>query len=43
VLVDRRSGRPMDSPDFVYAAGPAAGPAVLERVAQMAQGRGARA
>jgi len=37
VLVDRRTGKPMDSPDFVYAAGPAAGPAVLERVAQVAE------
>jgi hypothetical protein len=42
VLVDRRTGKPMDSPDFVYAAGPAAGPIVLERVAQVARGRGAR-
>jgi DNA-binding HxlR family transcriptional regulator len=40
VLVDRRSGKPMDDPDFVFAAGPAAGPAVLERVAQVARGRG---
>jgi DNA-binding HxlR family transcriptional regulator len=40
VLVDRRTGKPMDSPDFVYAAGPAAGPIVLERVAQVARGRG---
>jgi DNA-binding HxlR family transcriptional regulator len=39
VLVDRRSGKPMDSPDFVYSAGPAAGPVVLERVAQVARGR----
>lgn len=39
VLVDRRTGKPMDSPDFVYAAGPAAGPVVLERVAQVAQRR----
>jgi DNA-binding HxlR family transcriptional regulator len=39
VLVDRRSGKPMDSPDFVYAAGPAADPVVLERVAQVARGR----
>lgn len=39
VLVDRRSGKPMDSPDFVYAAGPAAGPVVLERVAQVARRR----
>jgi len=43
VLVDRRSGKAMDSPDFVYAAGPAAGPVVLERVAQVARGRGAGA
>jgi DNA-binding HxlR family transcriptional regulator len=43
VLVDRRTGKPMDSPDFVYAAGPAAGPIVLERVAQVARGRGERA
>jgi DNA-binding HxlR family transcriptional regulator len=40
VLVDRRSGKLMDDPDFVYAAGPAAGPFVLERVAQVARGRG---
>lgn len=39
VLVDRRTGKPMDSPDFVYAAGPAADPVVLERVAQVAQRR----
>lgn len=39
VLVDRRSGKPMDSPDFVYSAGPAAGPVVLERVAQVARAR----
>ena len=39
VLVDRRTGKSMDSPDFVYAAGPAAGPFVLERVAQVAQRR----
>jgi len=39
VLVDRRSGKPMDSPDFVYAAGPAAGPVVLERVAQVTRRR----
>jgi DNA-binding HxlR family transcriptional regulator len=39
VLVDRRSGKPMNSPDFVYAAGPAADPVVLERVAQVARGR----
>lgn len=37
VLVDRRTGKPMDSPDFVYAAGPAAGPVVLERVSQVAE------
>ncbi|HWW25257.1 MAG TPA: helix-turn-helix domain-containing protein [Caulobacter sp.] len=43
VLVDRRSGKPMDSPDFVYAAGPAASPAVLERVAAVARRRGAPA
>jgi DNA-binding HxlR family transcriptional regulator len=41
VLVDRRTGKPMDSPDFVYAAGPAAGPVVLDRVAQVARGRSA--
>lgn len=40
VLVDRRSGKPMDSPDFAYSAGPAAGPVVLERVAQVARRRG---
>ena len=39
VLVDRRTGKPMDSPDFVYAAGPAADSVVLERVAQVARGR----
>ena len=39
VLVDRRTGKPMDDPDFVYAAGPAADPVVLARVAQVAQGR----
>lgn len=43
VLIDRRTGKPMDSPDFVYAAGPAAGPVVLERVAQVARKRGAPA
>ena len=37
VVVDRRTGKPMDSPDFVYAAGPAAGPFVLERVAKVAE------
>lgn len=42
VLVDRRTGKPMDSPDFVYAAGPAAGPAVLDRVSQLARGRMAK-
>ena len=39
VLVDRRTGKPMDDPGFVYAAGPAAGPVVLARVAQVRQGR----
>ena len=39
VLVDRRTGKPMDSPDFIYAAGPAADPVVLERVAQVARRR----
>jgi len=39
VLVDRRTGKPMDSPDFVYAAGPAAGPMVLDRVARVAEWR----
>jgi DNA-binding HxlR family transcriptional regulator len=43
VLVDRRTGKPMDGPDFVYAAGPAAGPVVLARVAQVAQRRSPRA
>jgi DNA-binding HxlR family transcriptional regulator len=43
VLVDRRTGKPMDSPDFVYAAGPAAGPMVLERVAQVERARRTRA
>lgn len=37
VLVDRRTGKPMDSPDFVYAAGPAAGPVVLDRVARVGE------
>lgn len=41
VLVDARSGKLMDSPDFVYSAGPAAEPFVLERVAQVARRRGA--
>jgi DNA-binding HxlR family transcriptional regulator len=41
IMVDRRTGKPMDSPDFVYAAGPAAGPMVLARVAQVARARGA--
>jgi DNA-binding HxlR family transcriptional regulator len=41
IVVDRRTGKPMDSPDFVYAAGPAAGPVVLDRVAQVARARGA--
>lgn len=40
VLVDRRTGKPLDSPDFVYAAGPAAGPLVLARVAQVERSRG---
>lgn len=39
VLVDRLSGKPMDSPDFVYSAGPAADAVVLERVAHVARGR----
>lgn len=39
VLVDRRSGKPMDSPDFVYAAGPAASPETQARVAQVAARR----
>jgi len=42
VLVDRRSGKPMDDPDFIFAAGPAAGPMVLERVAEVARGRASR-
>lgn len=33
VVVDRRTGKSMDSPDFIYAAGPAAGPEVFARVA----------
>lgn len=40
VLVDRRTGKPMDGLDFVYAAGPAAGPVVLARVAQVREGQG---
>ena len=39
VLVDRRTGKSMDSPDFVFAAGPAAGAVVLERTALMAEKR----
>jgi len=39
VMVDRRTGKPIDGPDFIYAAGPAAGPAVLDRVALVAAGR----
>jgi len=42
VVVDRRTRKPIDGPDFIYAAGPAAGPVVLERVAQVARGRQAR-
>jgi DNA-binding HxlR family transcriptional regulator len=43
VVVDRRTGKPMDSPDFVYAAGPVAGPEVLARVALLAGKRGVHA
>lgn len=40
ILVDRISGKPITSEGFRYAAGPAAGPEVLDRVAFIA-GRGA--
>ena len=40
VLVDRKTGRPIDE-RYVYAAGPAAGPEVLARVAQVQARRGA--
>ena len=36
ILVDRLSGKPITPEHFTYAAGPAAGPEVLERVAFMA-------
>lgn len=42
VMIDRRTGKLMDSPDFVYAAGPAADAAVVARAAQVAQKRQAR-
>ena len=40
VVVDRRTGKPIDAPDFIYAAGPVAGPEVLARVAWLAEKRG---
>jgi DNA-binding HxlR family transcriptional regulator len=43
VVVDRRTGKPIDGGAFVYAAGPAAGPQVLARVASMAESRGVSA
>lgn len=43
VVVDRRTGKPIEGPDFIYAAGPAAGPEVLDRVAWLAQKRRAHA
>ena len=39
VVVDRRTGKPIDGPDFIYAAGPVAGPEVLDRVALLAEKR----
>jgi DNA-binding HxlR family transcriptional regulator len=42
VVVDRRTGKPIDAPDFIYAAGPVAGPEVLARVAWLAEKRRAR-
>ena len=43
VVVDRRTGKPIEGPDFIYAAGPAAGPEVLARVAWLAEKRRVRA
>ena len=37
VLVDRRSGRPLNEPDFVFAAGPAASARTRRRYAMVAQ------
>ncbi|MFZ0267095.1 winged helix-turn-helix transcriptional regulator [Caulobacter sp.] len=42
VVVDRRTGKPIGAPDYIYAAGPAAGLEVLARVALLAEKRGAR-
>ena len=42
VVVDRRTGKLIDGPDFIYAAGPVAGPDVLARVALLAEKRRAR-
>ena len=42
VMVDRRTGKLIDGPDFIYAAGPVAGPDVLARVALLAEKRRAR-
>lgn len=39
VVIDARSGKPIDEAAFAYAAGPAAGEAVRERVALMERGR----
>ncbi|MGR4865221.1 winged helix-turn-helix transcriptional regulator [Caulobacter sp. LARHSG274] len=39
MLVDRRTGKPMDGPDFVYAAGPAAEEATRARVALISSRR----
>ncbi|HJV41472.1 helix-turn-helix domain-containing protein [Caulobacter sp.] len=36
ILVDRKSGKPITAEHFTYAAGPAAGPEVLDRVAFIA-------
>ena len=35
VLVDRATGRPLDSPDFVYAPGPAASERTRRRLEQV--------
>jgi DNA-binding HxlR family transcriptional regulator len=43
VVLDRRTGKPIDGPDFIYAAGPVAGPEVLDRVALLAEKRRQRA
>jgi DNA-binding HxlR family transcriptional regulator len=42
MLVDRRTGRPLPSPEFEYAPGPAAGEATRERLARARKLRAAR-